>query len=154
MAITQPQTSQFFGADVLSLLASLYSQLCEHSPQEQSLQKPMESEVAEEVLSLIGSKHLDIRPRFNRLKQEWKANRPPTSFVRDLVMRPSYLSIIGMGKDALPFILKELEREMDHWFIALKAISDEDPVPVESRGNMSEMREAWLQWGRAKGYVW
>jgi len=69
-------------------------------------------------------------------------------------MHPAYQQIIGLGPPALPLILAELDRELDHWFWALKAISGEDPVPIESRGNMREMANAWLKWGREKGYEW
>ncbi|MGO9273516.1 MAG: hypothetical protein ACLQOO_25315 [Terriglobia bacterium] len=53
----------------------------------------------------------------------------------------------------VPLILAELRRELDHWFWALKAITGEDPVPAVRRGNMKEMAEIWLEWGRQRGYV-
>lgn len=69
-------------------------------------------------------------------------------------MHPAYQGIIGLGPIALPLILRELEKELDHWFWALKAISGEDPVSPQNRGKMREMTDAWLNWGREKGYVW
>ena len=50
------------------------------------------------------------------------------------------------GLPAVPLILAELRRELDHWFWALRAITGEDPVPAERRGNMKEMVEIWLEW--------
>jgi hypothetical protein len=36
-----------------------------------------------------------------------------------------------MGKDAIPLLLRELGKKSGRWFWALKAITREDPVPVE-----------------------
>ena len=61
-------------------------------------------------------------------------------------MHPAYQHVIGMGSLALPFILAELEREPDHWFWALKAITGEDPVAEEQRGDVLGMTKTWLEW--------
>ena len=65
---------------------------------------------------------------------------------------PAYQAIIRMGKPAIPFILDELRREPDHWFVALKQITGEDPIPEEARGNMRGMADAWLKWGDDHGF--
>jgi hypothetical protein len=139
------------GTSDLGILTSLYAQLFK---QLVSDPRSANEELAEEALFLVGSKRKNVEPKFSRLVTEWKANRHSTSLARDLIAHPAYLRIIGMGEDALPLILRELERELDHWFSALKAISDDDPVPPASRGKMREMADAWLRWGREKGYVW
>jgi hypothetical protein len=93
---------------------------------------------------------------FQRLTKQWRDERDQKTSVSDMVMHPAYQQIIGMGREAAPFILRELSRETepDHWFWALKAITGEDPVPPESRGQIFEMASAWLRWGREKGYRW
>ena len=58
-----------------------------------------------------------------------------------------------MGHPALPLILKELERETDHWFWALEAISGENPVPAEQVGQVEKMAQAWIEWGRQQGLI-
>lgn len=68
------------------------------------------------------------------------------------VLRP-YQHIIGMGWDAVPFLLVEMAREPDQWFWALEAITEENPVPQESRGRVREATEAWLAWGRERGLI-
>lgn len=70
-----------------------------------------------------------------------------------MAMLKPYQQIIGMGQAALPLILAELAREPDHWFWALEAITQEDPVPAEARGKVPEMADAWLAWGKQKGIV-
>jgi hypothetical protein len=92
--------------------------------------------------------------KFQRLAKQWRDERDQKASVSDMVMHPAYQQIIGMGREATPFILRELSREAepDHWFWALKAITGEDPVPTASRGKIFEMASAWLRWGREKGY--
>lgn len=68
-------------------------------------------------------------------------------------MHPSYQQIIGMGSEAVPLILKDLQQQPDHWFWALAHITGEDPVPEEKRGRLGEMAEAWLNWGRRNGHI-
>jgi hypothetical protein len=64
-----------------------------------------------------------------------------------------YQQIIGMGKDVLPYILEELQREPDHWFWALEAITQENPVAPEAAGRVRQMAEAWIEWGKQRGHI-
>jgi hypothetical protein len=59
-----------------------------------------------------------------------------------------------MEPEVIPFLLRELEREPDHWFRALHALTGAHPVPAESRGKVHEMAVAWLRWAREQGYRW
>ncbi|MCY4217895.1 MAG: hypothetical protein OXE56_01290 [Gammaproteobacteria bacterium] len=80
---------------------------------------------------------------------QWYEERGITSSQSDIVNCSSYRKIIGMGIDALPLILSQLKCEgddPDHWFVALEAITNEDPIPASSHGNMVEMSKAWLSW--------
>ena len=76
------------------------------------------------------------------------------SSIREIAQHPAYLQIIGMGPRALPLILKELEVRPGHWFLALREITQENPVLPEHRGVLSEMAQDWLGWAREKGLQW
>ncbi len=91
--------------------------------------------------------------RFRKLVASWRQERELTSSISEMVEHPAYQQIIAMGREAIPLLLRELERYPDHWFWALKAITGEDPVPPASRGNVRQMTEAWLSWGRARGHL-
>jgi hypothetical protein len=52
--------------------------------------------------------------------------------------------------EAVPLILDGLRREPDHWFWALEAITDENPVPAEAAGKVREMAKAWIDWGQQR----
>ncbi len=66
---------------------------------------------------------------------------------------PAYQKIIKMGRAALPLILADLQREPDHWFIALGSITGECPIPPDAYGYIDRMAEAWLKWGREHGII-
>jgi hypothetical protein len=91
--------------------------------------------------------------RFAELTRQWKDEKQFMSSVSQMAMLPSYQRIVGMGPAALPMIFRELDHELDHWFWALASITGEDPVPSEDRGKMQRMRQAWLDWGRARGFL-
>lgn len=95
----------------------------------------------------------DPEANFRKWMQEWKNDRHATSCSIEIVMHPSYQRIISLGRTAIPWILSELQKDVDHWFWALRVISGVDPVPAKSRGKTQEMAQAWLQWGRTQGHV-
>ena len=91
--------------------------------------------------------------RFHRLAAEWKEQSHFLSNSAQMAMLRPYQRIIGMGPRAVPLILEELRREPDHWFWALEAITEEDPVPPEARGQVRRMAEAWVRWGEEQGII-
>lgn len=122
-----------------SLIADIYSE------------RPREPDEVLDYLTPIVAE--ELINKFNRLRDKWKTERGPESSTTRLVMHPAYQMIIGMGPDIVPLLLRELEQRVDFWFWALHAITEEDPVPPESRGNGKEMAKAWLDWGRGR-YKW
>lgn len=92
--------------------------------------------------------------RFEQLAKTWREECAHFSSVREMVLHPAYQQIVGMGRDGLPFLLRELERQPDHWFWALWAITQENPVPVEHRGRVPDMARDWLEWARQRGIRW
>lgn len=99
------------------------------------------------------SKRERIDERFSALASEWRKNTAHLSSTTEKALYPAYQQIIGMGKDALPLILRDLRARPAHWFWALKAIAREDPVAPEERGNVRAMTKSWLHWGAEHGYI-
>jgi hypothetical protein len=95
----------------------------------------------------------DTRERFQRLTREWKEHSKYLSNTAQMAMLKPYQRIIGMGESAVPLILEELQREPDHWFWALEMITEENPVPPEAAGRVLQMAQAWIDWGKKKGYL-
>lgn len=95
----------------------------------------------------------ELERSFTELAERWRQETAVMSSATMMAMHPAYQRIIGMGERAVPLILRELEREPDHWFWALGAITGENPVPPEDAGDVEKMAEAWIDFGRRRGYL-
>ena len=93
-----------------------------------------------------------ISRQFYELAETWRQERGATSSLTKLILHPAYQRIISLGNAVVPLILKELERRPDYWFSALAAITGANPVKAEQRGNLRQMTQAWLEWGKEQGY--
>lgn len=91
--------------------------------------------------------------RFQRLADQWREQTRALSSDSDIVGNFSYYQIIGMGERALPLIFEEMRAHGGRWFWALRAITGENPVRPEDRGNVRRMTETWLEWAREHQYV-
>jgi hypothetical protein len=85
---------------------------------------------------------------FAELAARWRTETDALSSPAEVAAHPAYREIIAMGEPAIRLILAELETRPDHWFEALRAMTGEDPVPPEARGDVGAMARAWLEWGR------
>lgn len=91
--------------------------------------------------------------QFRALAEQWRRETGMLSSISKMAMHPAYQRIIGMGARAISPILLDLQKRPDHWFWALNAITGENPVPQESIGNLRQMAEAWIGWGKSRGYI-
>ena len=101
---------------------------------------------------ILQSRRRLLANRFQQLAAEWREKSAFLSSPEQMAMLEPYQRIIGIGTPAIPLILRELAREPDHWFWALRAITGVNPVPPDSRGDVAAMTAAWLVWGKRKGY--
>ena len=95
-----------------------------------------------------------IETTFLELAEQWRRKTGMLSVTSKISMHPAYQRIIGIGQPVVPLIMGELERDPDHWFWALSAITGANPVKREQRGRLNQMAQAWIEWGRANGYRW
>lgn len=95
----------------------------------------------------------EIETKFKTLADQWRKETMFVSSSSEKLFHPAYLKIIGMGWSVVPLILKELEQKGGHWFLALRSITDEDPVKPEDAGHIKKMAEAWLEWGKQNHYL-
>ena len=91
---------------------------------------------------------------FRSLANQWEYDTRLLSSLTARTMHPAYQEIIKMGTNALPLILRELERDPNHWFAALRAITGTDPVKPSERGDLTAMTKAWLRWARQNNITW
>ena len=89
-----------------------------------------------------------LESKFSRLARQWREETAGVSSPTMISSNSAYLSIIALGRPAIPLILKELRERGGFWYPALRALSGENPVPISARGRPRLMKEAWLAWGR------
>jgi hypothetical protein len=70
-----------------------------------------------------------------------------------IIANKNYLSVIAMGKAAIPFILRELKGEARLWFPALRVLTGQEEIGKEYAGNFRRMADAWIEWGSQNGYA-
>ena len=84
-----------------------------------------------------------MEDEFGRLSREWRTGRPHGADVAQMIKHPAYECIIKMGPTAIPIILQELDREVDHWFPALHVLTGVDP----SRRTTRAISPPWQKHG-------
>ena len=104
-----------------------------------------------ELKSRIVAKN-SLERQFRQLSHQWENETGMLSDLSQKVIHPAYQRIIGMGQDAVPFLLNELSKRPNHWFWALRSITGANPVKPEHRGRIKLMAKDWLCWGRDHGY--
>jgi hypothetical protein len=104
------------------------------------------------VLELPAIDEPTLEEKFATLAAQWKADIGPESTTIGIATHPAYLAIIKLGEDVIPLILQDLQKQPNHWFIALKSLANNfSPVKPEDAGNVKKMTEAWLKWGKDNG---
>jgi hypothetical protein len=91
--------------------------------------------------------------RFKYLASEWKNLQGPRSNIGRLATHPIHLEILKLGTSAIPLILKDIKDGSSHWFTTLRSLVGSSPVSAEAAGNIAEMRDAWIRWGKEQGYL-
>ena len=95
--------------------------------------------------------HQELQTRFENLAQKWLNETAHLSSIHMISQHPAYQEIIAMGEPAIPFIIKRLQINPGHWFVALYQITGEDGgSPAQT---FNEAVKNWLEWGKTKGYL-
>ena len=95
-----------------------------------------------------------VEERLRRLEAIWEAETLVFSDPARITAHWAFQEILSMGDAVVPLMLRDLEREAKLWVWALPRITGENPVPPSDGGNITKMSEAWVRWGREKGYRW
>jgi len=94
-----------------------------------------------------------LRSVFQGLLKHWKGGTSAMSSTETMKQHPAYTAIISWGERAIPLLLSEMENNATRLMPALRQLTGENPIPPEDRGNVAQMREHWLRWGREHGYI-
>jgi hypothetical protein len=105
------------------------------------------------LLSYAPPDFTQTQAKFRYYAAKWKHETGGDSSLTNITSNMNYLRIIRIGEEAIPLILQELQRESAPWFVALRAISEDDSVGRDSPGDFRKMAAAWIQWGKDRGYI-
>ena len=106
------------------------------------------------MIALTPEQRQTIERRFRDLATRWDELTLYRSNLGTLRNHPVYQDLIGLGESAIPLILGELGRKRSvSWIMPLADITGEDPVPSGSAGHVAAMADAWLEWGRGRGFL-
>lgn len=96
----------------------------------------------------------ELENRFNEMAKKWKIETGLYSITKDKV-NETYLDLIAMGKEILPFIFADLQKPTGtaHWHMALKAITQENPIAPEDIGNNKRIKLKWVEWAKRKNII-
>lgn len=87
-----------------------------------------------------------LSKKFDFYSGIWKTETMFSSNSSEITNNSAYRSIIGLGKDIIPFIIEDLKQSENHWFYALELLTGENPIKSEHRGIINLMKSDWLNW--------
>lgn len=91
----------------------------------------------------------EVERTFMQLAEAWRDETKGVSIMRDRILNQNYQKIIGLGPKVVPILIRELVFRPDHWFHALKMITDSNPAGPEDKGDFERIRAAWIEWAKA-----
>lgn len=94
---------------------------------------------------------IELTRQFRQMAATWKKETAFISMLPKKVLHPAYQRIIGMGRPAVPLILRELQQTRGHWLWALHAITGEDPA--KPGASFDQAIDAWIAWGKQQGLL-
>lgn len=94
-----------------------------------------------------------VEEQFVRLADRWHDETDFLSSPGRVTGHDAYLRVLALGRRVIPLILEDLRERGGNWYLALRTLSGEDPVPAEGRGDVERMKEHWFQWGRERGHI-
>ena len=89
---------------------------------------------------------MDFVGEFHKQVIRWRSETFFFSLVKDRVEHPAFQKIVSMGQKVVPLIVSELREQPDFLFLALHAITGENPVTPQSQGRPDDIINAWLIW--------
>ena len=98
----------------------------------------------------LPAESLDTKLLFEKYVKKWKKETSHISQVSQRLQHPDYKRILNLGRHIVPSILKDLEKDPDHWFHALLYLTGENPIPSDFSGTVTDAAQIWIDWGKTK----
>lgn len=89
--------------------------------------------------------------KFWDLIRQWEFDTRNNSSATSSLGHPAVSSIIQMGQEVIPLVLKAMKDNF-HLTFVLHKLTNEWPVKDEYKGNGPEIIRAWRKWAQKHGY--
>ena len=77
----------------------------------------------------------------------------PVSAPKKIILHPAYQTILGRGKEVLPDILHDLQKNGGAaWFHALYYLAEQHDAAAGTK-TVSDAAAAWIEWGYKNNYI-
>lgn len=120
----------------------------------QFMMSVQEVDMSAELINKAPLTQVGVEAEFHRLEEWWNRETRYLSSLTEAFKHPAYRAIVALGPAVVPVLLRQLEKDPDWWFGALKELTGANPIPLDHRGNLSAMAADWVAWGRSNGYSW
>ncbi len=100
--------------------------------------------------------HIDPKVEAELMKRIdlWRRGTKGVSSSTQKFLHPAFIEIVGFGPDAVPIILRELQKAPSHLVSALRFITRvHNLISEDDVGDIIAMTDTWLNWGRTNGYI-
>jgi hypothetical protein len=97
---------------------------------------------------------MDPETRFRTLLVRWRRENEFVSSIDEMAEGRAWQAIVAMGRDAVPFLLREIETDQPaFWGLALRLILKDGPTieAADAADHTGRVREAWRNWARERG---
>jgi hypothetical protein len=115
------------------------------APADQALEAAVSSK-------FIHPENAKIETIFNGLAKRWRDETSGYSLTNQKYAHPAYQSILALGPEVVPLILRELQARPGRWLQALKALNNGFD-PSKPGDSFDDAVKAWLEWGRKKELI-
>ena len=95
-----------------------------------------------------------VDQKVERSLKQWDEETAFLSDSNKIQSHPALKQIVALGETALPALFCYLQRtHSGHISPTLRAITGDQPIPVELHGRIGEIADVWLEWARKRGYL-
>jgi hypothetical protein len=96
---------------------------------------------------------LPLEQKFQELAAIWERETSHVSSLTKKVMHPSYQTIMGMGPNVVPLLIRDMQQNRRDWFWALHHLTQANPVSSDHSGKLDKMIAAWVNWGKERNLL-
>ena len=94
-----------------------------------------------------------LTEKFRSLVDQWRTETRYISSLSEIEEHEAFAKIIGLGGPVISLVLNELVENPSWLLLALDALVDNPPISENSTGGLLDSTNAWIEWGKEKGYL-